>query len=464
MWYTYRMQSLFTSIVDRYIEAFQAAEELETALANQKGFVSYYLLEGDAEWLSKLGENRQIFKEQLNKAKNLAEAEEQKEKLEQIEWENAVYIASKDRVIDYYRKGEVEQGTRLHSEVRAHFNKILEMCEQHKETYREIIRQARIKSGRQGARLRIVAGSAIIMVIFLGFLLIFVLFKQILFPLRKLAMEVYRQGDNYESDDEIKALSRSVHELIEDIDYTHFELEKSRESLLQSEKMALVGRLAAGMAHSIRNPLTSVKMRLFSLSRNLDLTPNQEEDFEVISEEIRHTDTIVQNFLEFSRPPKLKMQKISPSEVVDLAIQLLEHRLKAYDVEARIDRSGSLPEIEIDPEQLKEVIVNIVVNACEAMGRGGAITISEEKSGDRFTGEKACIKITDNGPGIPKSVKGKVLQPFFTTKDEGTGLGLSIAVRIVEQHRGTLSVESKEGEGTSFIIMLPVKSSKGVKN
>ena len=140
-------------------------------------------------------------------------------------------------------------------------------------------------------------------------------------------------------ENEIKALSRAVRGLIEDVDQTHCELEKSREHLLQAEKMALVGKLAAGMAHSIRNPFTSVKMRLFSLGRTLELTDTQKEDFDVISEEIRHIDTIVQNFLEFSRPPKLKMQPISPSAVVDLALQLLEHRLKSYDVNVKVIRN-----------------------------------------------------------------------------------------------------------------------------
>lgn len=111
---------------------------------------------------------------------------------------------------------------------------------------------------------------------------------------------------------------------------------------------------------SMRNPFTSVKMRLFSLDRSLELTATQQEDFEVISEEIRHIDNIVQNFLEFFRPPKLKMQQISPSFVVDLVIQLLEHRLKSYDITVKIVRSQPLPEIQVDPEQLGDRIFNIL--------------------------------------------------------------------------------------------------------
>ena len=225
-------------------------------------------------------------------------------------------------------------------------------------------------------------------------------------------------------------------------------------------EMALVGKLAAGMAHSIRNPLTSVKMRLFSLSRMPDLTPEQKDDFEVISDEIRHVDTIVGNFLEFSRPPKLKMQRISPSDVVDMVIQLLQYRLKSYDVEVKIDRRQALPEIEADPEQLKEILVNIIMNACEAMENSGLIVIREEETLVEPLGHVIVIRLSDNGPGIKKAIQSKVFQPFFSTKEEGTGLGLSIAARIVDEHGGWLDLISEEGKGSTFVITLPVKGEK----
>jgi signal transduction histidine kinase len=250
--------------------------------------------------------------------------------------------------------------------------------------------------------------------------------------------------------------------LIQDVDQAHHELEKSRENLLQAEKMALVGKLAAGMAHSIRNPFTSVKMRLFSLSRTLELNATQEEDFAVISQEIRHIDTIVQNFLEFSRPPKLMMQPVSPSSVVDNALQLLSHRLKSYGVEVRVTRPAPLPEVMGDPEQLKEVLVNLIINACEEMKEGGTIMIEERLFGQRphqFT----VLSLSDSGPGIPEELREKVFQPFFTTKDEGTGLGLSIASRIINEHGGRLSIESGSTGGAEFVITLPVNPEAGVK-
>ena len=459
VWYTYQMQGILTHIVEKNVAAFQASAALEEALVNQKGFVSYYYLDGDPDWLRQLGEYRQIFKERLKKVHSLIETEEQEEAINLIESDYNDYITIKDQVIEYYKSGERDAGARLHREMRDRFFKILERCETYKRLHSELITGAREESQTQAGRLRIIAITAILAVFILGVLLAFVLIHHILGPLRKLALEADRVGDTGQSGDEVKTLSRSVRGLIEDANHTQVELEKSRESLLQAEKMALVGKLAAGMAHSIRNPLTSVKMRLFSLDRTLGLSNTQEDDFEVISEEIRHIDTIVQNFLEFSRPPKLKMQMVSPSEVVDLAIQLLQHRLSSYDVDVHVERKTRLPEILVDPEQLKEVLVNIVVNGCEAMKGGGSIVVREDVDFVEPLGRVIVIEVSDDGPGIPDSIQDKVFQPFFSTKEEGTGLGLSIVARIVEEHGGQISVKSKEGEGSSFIITLPAKES-----
>jgi signal transduction histidine kinase len=366
VWYTYRMQELVTDVIHGHVEAFQAAEALQTALSSQKGFVSYYLLDGDPTWLQKLGEHRQIFKEKLQSARDLVTSDEQMQLLDKVEWENSIYLASKDRVISLYKSGDMDSGRRLHTEVRSHFDRINDLCRILKKYYTMRLEEMLAETRSETVHLRIVAGTAIVLVLTLALLLAFILVHQVLSPLRRLAYETDREGGLADGDDEIKSLSRSVRGLIEDFDFTHSELERSRETLVQAEKMAMVGKLAAGMAHSIRNPLTSVKMRLFSLNRSLDLTGEQQEDFDVISEEIRHTDTIVQNFLEFSRPPKLKIQIISPSEIVDFAVQLMEHRVESYGVRLDVHRGAIMPSVAADPEQIKEVIVNIIVavNPC----------------------------------------------------------------------------------------------------
>ena len=259
---------------------------------------------------------------------------------------------------------------------------------------------------------------------------------------------------------EVQALSQKVHNLRENVDLAQSQLKRSQVSLVQSEKLAMAGKLAASVAHSIRNPLTSVKMRLYSMRRHLELPPPQQEDLDVISEEIGHIDAIVRNFLEYSRPPKLKIQQVRPSAVVDLAINLLRPRLESFNVSVTVNRKQPLPEIWADPDQLKEVLVNLMVNACEAMVKGGAIVITEAEDFLAGVGRVVRIGIQDTGPGIPPSMLDKIFQPFFSSKEEGTGLGLSIAARIIEEHGGSINVKSQPGDGARFTITLPLRKIK----
>jgi signal transduction histidine kinase len=460
VWYTYRMESLLADLVDKNLAAYQAAEALESALIHQKGDVTYFLLDGDPQWLQRLEEYRRTFKKRFDDALGLTLFESQKQLLDQIELEYLRYIILKDQVIEFYKAGDTETGTRLNREVSKHFSRVLQLCEQYKEFYTGRIAMIKDKSYAQAERLRLIAGTAVLVVLLLGVVLAFVLVNDILEPLRRLAQEANPGARPEESEDEVRALSRSVRGLIEGFDQTQTELEKSREHLLQAEKMVVVGKLAASMAHSIRNPLTSVKMRLFSLDRSLDLNPQRREDFQVISEEIVHIDSLVQGFLEFSRPPKLRMQRISPSEIVDLALKLMSHRLESYQVSVQVERYERLPVVQADPDRLKEVLVNIMVNACEAMKRGGAIVIQEEQALDASLGQVAVVRIRDNGPGIEKGLRARIFEPFFTTKEEGSGLGLSIAVRIVEEHGGRLDLESRETQGAEFSLILPLAVEK----
>ena len=456
LWYTQRMQGLLTGIIDHNLVAFETAASLETALVNQKGFVTYYFLDGDSNWLRQLGEYRQIFRERLEEALRQAQTESQKTAVEHIRTEYATYIGKKDEVIALYKSGRREEGAALHKTVRELFFDIIALCEKYKNAHLEQIRRVQAQSQATAVRLHLATAATLLiqLVLIIGLGVIFV--RQILSPVARMLKAAARECRPEDSKNIVTDLSLSVSHLIQDVDQAHQELEKSRENLLQAEKMALVGKLAAGMAHSIRNPFTSVKMRMFSLGRSLKLDKTQEEDFTVISQEIRHIDTIVQNFLEFSRPPKLVMQSVSPSAIVDHALQLLSHRLNSYGVDVKVERAAILPEVLADPEQIKEVLVNLIINACEEMKTGGSIVIEERLFG-QLPHQFAVLSVSDSGPGVPPALQDKIFQPFFTTKDEGTGLGLSIASRIVGEHGGSLILENGAVTGATFVITLPVK-------
>ncbi|WP_462269762.1 ATP-binding protein [Desulfobacter sp.] len=464
IWYTYKTDNLFTGIVARHIPMYQAAESLETSLLNQKGYLSYYLLDKNPEWLRQLADFKLNFESRLTSAKPLVTEEWEKETLANIESVYTTYIAAKDRVLTLYEKGDPGAGAALHREVRANFFRIYELCEKFKTAHKKAIDLSVEDSRSDAENLRYIGLLAIVTVVLLSLLINYIFTRHILEPIRKLAAEADHLGEGRVSGNELTALKSSVHGLIENAAQTHAELVRSRESLMQSEKMALVGQLAAGTAHSIRNPLTSIKMRLFSLGRSGKLSQDQQENISVISTEIGQINKIMENFLEFSRPPKLTMKKQSPSLVVDNTLRLLEQRLKSYGVTIHIVRSEPLDDVLLDAGQFKEALVNIVINACEAMKKGGNITITETMDSINKNRDTAVIRIQDSGPGIPASIQDEVFNPFFTTKDDGTGLGLSICFNIISEHGGCLMLDSREGRGACFTITLPAGENVHGKN
>lgn len=456
VWYTYKIENVFKTIISRNVVIFESAEALGTGLVNQKGYVTYFFQDGKQEWLVELARYRTYFENTLEELKTQVKDTWEIKTVYQIEADYRKYIAARDEVIELYKKGEREKGFSLHQDVRQSFFEILELCNQFKEFHKEKIETAIEKSSEEANSLRIIALMAIVSVTLLSLLVNFIFARHIMEPIRKLISQVSEDGTG-KARDEVDALQRGVLGLLEDAEETHQKLKQSQVSLLQSEKMALIGRLAAGTAHSIRNPLTSVKMRLFSLNRSAALSNTQRDDLNVISGEIIQINKIVENFLEFARPPKLIMKRMSPSMAVDSAVYLLDQRLRSYHVNLKIERSGPLSETLIDPEQLKEVLVNIIINACEAMKNGGSIMIREEEMEIAPLQKADVIRISDNGEGIAQEIMKNIFDPFFTTKEEGTGLGLSIAYNIIHEHGGTLDVSSQKGRGTDFTITLPIR-------
>lgn len=463
LWYTARTQSLYTSEIDRDLLAFMAAEKLVTALVMQKGFVTYFFLDGKSEWLDRLMENHQDFLGWLAKARETTFLADTRSILNQIESNYIRFAYSRDEVIRLYREGDREKGFAQHLEVRKKFHAIYNLCEQYKRVLEEDIRETHEVYRKSAHMVTIMAWGAIPGSVVLGFLLAYIFIRQILIPIRRMAITdgVPRSEENTFVN-EVKTLSTRVHTLVSDVHQAQSKLEESQEHLIQSEKLALVGRMAAGVAHSVRNPLTSVKMRLFSLERSLRLNPTQKDDLDVISEEIGHIDTIVQNFLDFSRPPKLKLQQISPSDVVDMTLQLLRYRIETHGIKNHVKRQQKLEDVMLDSDQLKEVLSNLLLNASEAMHEGGHIAIEEEIREHKHLGKMAVIRIKDDGPGIPEAIHHRVFEPFFSTKEEGSGLGLSIARRIIEEHGGQINLKSQEERGTTFEILLPCKEEESV--
>jgi signal transduction histidine kinase len=235
------------------------------------------------------------------------------------------------------------------------------------------------------------------------------------------------------------------------------QLTETHAIIVRQEKLASLGVLAAGVAHEIRNPLTAIKFRLYSLKKSLPAAGVDNEDATVIGNEITRLERIVQDFLQFARPSDPELVTIPVQRILEEVHELLKLQLKKSAIELKLESSDSAW-VRADTQQIKQVLINLVQNSADSIGHDGVITLGVRNgyvSGRKGTGETVLVEVTDNGKGIPPEVRKRLFDPFFTTKEGGTGLGLPIAARIVEKHGGELRYETELRRGTTFSVILP---------
>jgi signal transduction histidine kinase len=248
---------------------------------------------------------------------------------------------------------------------------------------------------------------------------------------------------------ELKTFSQQMEDKIRK---TTSDLKKTEAQLIRSEKLAALGQLAAGIAHEIRNPLTSINILIHSMTENLPSVDSSKEDLIVIEEEIHRINEIVDQFLRFAKPAPPLFKKADVVSIVEETLQLLKPQIENQNIVVEKEYQA-LPMILMDREQIKQAILNLLMNAIQAMPGGGRLVLSARNSED---GLWTYISIRDSGMGISEEDMNKLFDPFFSTKEGGIGLGLSITHRIIDQHHGKIEVESTPEGGTLFTVWLPI--------
>jgi len=232
------------------------------------------------------------------------------------------------------------------------------------------------------------------------------------------------------------------------------QLEQMQSKLLRSEKLASLGELVAGIAHEINNPLTGILMYASMLADDANTSPQIRRDLETIVHETQRCAGILNNLLNFSREVSLQKRPESLSRLLDSSLALVEHQAAFHNIRILRQYQPELPAVEVDPGQMTQVFVNLLINAGQAMPEGGELLLKTELLPD---GRGVAATLHDSGVGIPPENLQRIFDPFFTTKGaQGTGLGLSVSYGIVQNHGGQIDVESREGEGTTFTISLPL--------
>jgi len=248
------------------------------------------------------------------------------------------------------------------------------------------------------------------------------------------------------SRDEVGELAGTFNNLSHELDAYRKKMEDSYRQMLRTEKLTALGRLSAGLAHELRNPLTSIKVLLQTFNDHKGLT---KEDMEILLIAVEQMEDLLARFLRFVKSDEFNLSDVDVNTIIKQVTHLAQFRIKDQPINISLNLSD-LPPIKADRIMLEQALLNLVLNAIEAMPGGGELTISSSVEDG-----KAVVSVKDTGSGMPEDVKDNIFDPFFTTKGDGTGLGLSIVYNIVNLHNGDISFESN-GAGATFIMKIPI--------
>ncbi len=248
------------------------------------------------------------------------------------------------------------------------------------------------------------------------------------------------------SKDEIGTLAAAFNNMAEELK----KMQKMQEELRKLDRLSALGQLAAEVAHEVKNPLGIIKNSAQTLESNPLSEMRRKEIVSFIIEEAERINKVVDNFLQFARHPKMKKEKTNIIDVLNRTIRLISDTLTKNNIEVIKDYTERIPLVRVDPSQLQQLFLNLILNAIEAMPKGGELKISAQ-----LEREEILIAFSDTGRGIPSKLQKKIFEPFYTTREHGTGLGLAIAQKIVESYGGRITLESEVGKGSTFKILLP---------
>ncbi len=258
------------------------------------------------------------------------------------------------------------------------------------------------------------------------------------------------------SRDEVGDLARSFNDMTSQLVQARERMEDANRQLVQHEKLASIGRMAATIAHEIRNPLTSVKLNIQKVAEEEGFAETIKAHLGLSLEGVDLIERFIKELLNFTRVQELSLERWPVAQIVEESLKMIKDTLSEKKIVVENACAEGLPAILADADKLRQVFLNVLRNAYEALGSGGKISIACDtvEEGGRTM---VRVRIADNGPGIPEKARANIFEPFYTTKPSGFGLGLANARKIVEQHQGTIAVGKKRGRGCAFVILIPAE-------
>jgi len=464
--YIYKLQDETNLLIQENIRSARAAKELKLSLYDIRAASLTYLFDRSPERIATLEKKQAEFVILLEKARESANTVEENNLTQQVAALFSNYQQTLRNALELHRMGRISQPNALivHASqdlintIEEKTNTFITTNESAQAEYEksikindDIIRTAMYALGIGG--------------IILGLVLGWLIARIILNPIYKLVLKV-RDAAGSEVVEHIKMspgkeleeLDQHINRLIGRINQAHEDLQKNRELLEKSSKLAAIGKIAPALAHEIRNPLTAIKMLIYAMMQEPEISQDKRHDLEIITHEINRVEGFLQNFLKYARPAKPQMRMVSIIPEIRETLQLMQPRFRQSNITLTEIHQHENLRIKADPDMIKQIVMNLVLNAVESMGQDGELGFSTLVNADDPENQLFQICISDTGSGIPNDIRDSLFDPFVKGKDQGVGLGLSISQRIAELHHGWISASNNSGKGATFILHLPMKS------
>lgn len=455
-WYVVRLQESASDILAWNVSSIRAAEELELIIRETRYRLNQYLLTGDSAHLKEAVALRESTEQWIEEAHRLSSMPEEVELIEQIRVGYQRFLLDSEKL----PKGNVDAAIVQHlareilpNEVLRPARLYLDLNEQHlarsseeNQTMAERLGIGLLLLGLCGAVAGLVSGYGLARGISRSIL-------QLSVPMRDVAGQL---GDvlgpvTLSADPQMEDLEGLLQIVSDRVATVITQLQETQRAAIRAEQLASLGQFAAGLAHELRNPLMSMKILVQTAIEGGAESSLSGRDLSIVDEEITRLEQLVQGFLDFARPPEAVRHPINLADVVTSTVSLVTPQAGRRSVSITCDMSENLPNVDADSGQLRQVVLNLLLNAIEATPTGGIVAVRGECQDG-----VAVLRVTDSGSGLPESLGDTIFEPFVSSRETGIGLGLSICRRIVETHQGTITAQNGPSGGAEFTVRIPV--------
>lgn len=461
-WYVHSMQQQSTDLISKSIATSNASQSLENELRELSTNLNEFVITGNAEYLEFAKRATEKVEDLLNTTEALSYLYDGEPKLVEIRRE---FVAFEQQFAKIIRPTTQEQQNAVLRLIQTSISKeLIPRATQHREA-----QQARLEEMSQSSELIAdrVSLTLLLLVTFgaIGGLTAGIaVARKVHQSIIELNIPVHAASGmlnevvgplKISTQCSLTEIRESLDEMANRVGLTVQRLQESQKKMLRAEQLAALSQMAAGLAHEIRNPLTAMRSLVQMARQQGGGAALDNRDIEVLDTEIERLNELVQTFLDFARPPRLSRRLANISHIILRTVQLTKRRAERQEVQIDFDPPLSDIILNADPQQIQQVLLNLVLNAIDAQPNGGKVWI-RLRSTARLTEEDWVeVLVGDAGPGIDSKWIDRIFDPFFSTKETGTGIGLAICRRIVEEHEGNITAENLQQGGAMFTVLLP---------